>query len=367
MTTTPRLHPSSLQLSRWLDGALDDVLAARVAKHVSACAVCKAATAQAGGVVDPPNADAVDQLVTGAPAIATQAVSALAQPRGATAHAGELWRLEWDGRVCLALVLDDAEEGLTADVLVVPVTTEVKDADQYTLVADAARSPIGVPLAVWVALRTTVPALTLDRALGQTDLAKFAEEMHGYFLRDRRYEPEAEGMAAGLAIVSRADERWPERERIAEVISYLTDARERIYESAGRGTIGDLVSDRDKRAADVGRALDLGARDTFDLLSGNIEPNDEQASVLARLLDVNAEDIAGYTYAPDADLRLAWALPDVRQEVERVSRRTGRSVQQIRDAGSESVYAMAARETGTDATGVNAWKVLILGWLDTQA
>ncbi len=367
MTATPSLHPSSLQLSRWLDGGLDEGAAAAVTKHVATCALCQTVTAQSGDAVEAARPDAAKQLVTAGPRIGAKVLSALAQPRGATAHAGELWRLEWDGRVCLALVLDDAEEGFSADVLVAPATTEVEAADQYTLVADEARSPIGVPLAVWVALRTSVPAFTLDRALGQSDLAKYADEMHGYFLEDRRYEPEADGLGAGLAIVSRADERWAERERVAAVISYLSDARERIDEAADRGTIGDLVSDRDKSAADVARALNIDAHDTFELLSGNVEPDDQQASVLARLLDVSAEDIAGYTHAPDPDLRKAWALPEVREEVERVSLRTGRSVQQIRNAGSESVYAMAARETGTDATGVNAWKALIIAWLNDQA
>ena len=366
MTDAPSLHPSSLQLSRWLDGALEEDAAARVARHVTGCAVCAALTAQPADTVAVLPADSVEQLAAAAPAIASEIVSALEQARGATARAGEIWRLEWDGRMCLALVLRDAEDGLTADVLVAPVTMEVEAADQYTLVADETRSPIGVPLAVWVALRTTVPNLTLDRPFGQTDLVKYAEEMHGYFLEDRRYEPDVQGLTTGLAIVSRADERWSERERVAEVINHLSDAGERILEESERGTIGDLVRERGKSAAEVGRALNVDAPATFELLSGHVEPDSRQVPRLAELLEVAAEDIAGYGRAPDSDLRLAWALPDVRDEVERVCRTTGRSVQELRDDGSQSVYSMAARETGTDATGVNGWRALILGWLDSQ-
>ena len=367
MTVSPSLHPSTLQLSRWIDGVLDDTSAAAIHEHVATCLLCQAATARAGDAVEAATPQAVEQLTSAAPAVSDQALSALAQPRGAAALAGELWRLEWEGRVCLALILRDVEEDFSGDVLVAPVTTEVEAADQYTLVADEARSPIGIPLAVWVALRTTVPAFTLDRGLGQSDLLKHADEMHGYFLEDRRYEPEADGLGAGLAIVSRADERWVERERVAAVISYISGARERIEGAAARGTIGDLINERNKSATEVAQALNISAHETFELVSGNVAPGAEQAAALARLLDVSAKDIAGYSHAADPVLRTAWALPEVRDEVESFALRSGRSVQEIRSAGSESVYAMAARETGTDATGINVWKGRILAWLNDQA
>lgn len=367
MTATPSLHPSTLQLSRWIDSALDDETAAPIAKHVAACLLCQTATAHSGAAAEAAPPQALEQLVSVAPGLGDGVLSALAQQRGAVPRAGELWRLEWDGWVCLALVLDDAEEGLDTEVLVAPVTTEVEAADQYALVTDEARSPIGIPLAVWVALRTTVPAFTLDRALGQSDLAKYAEEMHGYFLEDRRYEPEPDGLSAGLAIVSRADERWSERERAATVVSYLSEARDRLDDAAERGTLGDLITARGKGAADVAQALNIGAHETFELVSGNVAPAAEQASVLAQLLEVSAEEVADYTPAADPDLRKAWAMPEVRDQVELLSVQTGRSVQEIRDAGSKSVYAMAARETGTEAAGITAWKGRIIAWLNDQA
>ena len=367
MTVSPSPHPSALELSQWLDGALDRSDSAAIEAHYRSCVVCQAVVADARSSLHPVRRDAVQAPMTDAPLIPDAVRRAMGQPRGGRPRTGQLWRLEWDGWVTLALVLDIQGEGMDATLLVAPVTTEIEAADQYTLVVAPERSPLELPLAVWVALRTHVPLFTLDRMLGQTDVTKYADELHGYFLEDRRYIPDAEGLSVGLAVVSRADARWAKRDEVAEVIGHLSDAGEQLDENSSRGPLGELVRIHGVGAAEVGHALGLIAGASYQLLSGHVPPSEQQASLLALLLDVQPRDILRHQQAAERDLRLAWAEPDVRDEIDRVTAATGRSVRELRDSGTQHVFALAARETGTEATGINAWKALILDWLNAQA
>lgn len=76
---------------------------------------------------------------------------------------GQVWRLERCGVACWAVVVGVDDDG----VAVVPVGRALRMADAATVLVPADASPLGQPLAAWVALEARVPLTVFDRPLGE--------------------------------------------------------------------------------------------------------------------------------------------------------------------------------------------------------
>jgi hypothetical protein len=365
MTVSPDPHPTAVQLARWLDGRLDTQAAADVRAHHAACGLCQAFTDAAGDPPPSPDERGVASLAGQSPSLPEQIVTATSAGRGGDPTSGQLWRLEWEGWACLAIVVDVLGTRLRDPIITVPVTTDPDYADQYTLCVAEDRSPLGLPLAAWVALRTRVPRFVFDLGFGDTDLVKDIDTLYHQFLDDRAHQPDAPGLWVGHAIVSPADPRWEYRETVAAAIAYLADAADRL--EAAPGPIGDVVAAKEVHSRQVAKALELDAAETHALLSGAVDVTAEHVRVLADLLGVPEEEIAAHGSHVDPDLRLAWATPESRDRAAKVAAASGQAVEVLREMGTRTVTAQAARQTGTDAVGLGAWEQLVHDWLDTQA
>jgi len=80
-------------------------------------------------------------------------------------RAGQMWRATWDGVTVTGIVLD--ADVADATVELAPFTVDVDYADAYTGIVPAVYNPVGVDLAVFSGLTAPLPAMTLDRCLGQ--------------------------------------------------------------------------------------------------------------------------------------------------------------------------------------------------------
>jgi len=84
---------------------------------------------------------------------------------------GQLWRLTWRSCHMLVAVIGVADW----QVLSAPVTTDVKLADELTLLVGADRSPLATELAIWVRSRAAIPLFVFDRPIGTLPLIGSAQ------------------------------------------------------------------------------------------------------------------------------------------------------------------------------------------------
>jgi hypothetical protein len=153
----------------------------------------------------------------GAPALpepARLAVSAADRPR-AGPRPGELWRAldPRGGAAMLVWVRAVSRQGTS----VIAVSFDVELADEYALVVDEEGSPLGVPLAVHVALETVIDKGRLLDRLGSLDIASAVESVRSAVSAGELVA----GAAVGARPVSPLDERVEYRQVLADRMAEL--------------------------------------------------------------------------------------------------------------------------------------------------
>lgn len=208
-------HPLAAELAAYVDGVLTDEAATMVGEHLGACPTCRVAVARDPGSlgIETPavRGDAVGTL----PAVAGWLASAAEKAARPEPAVGQLWRVASEVDAMLAVVVRVVGER----VLVAPAVLEFEMADEFTLVASAARSPIGETLGLWVRLTTLVDRETLEFWVADLPVAAELERAYECFTHD---EPLTSAMAPGLPIVDRVDARWLFREELRRVASALS-------------------------------------------------------------------------------------------------------------------------------------------------
>jgi DNA repair exonuclease SbcCD ATPase subunit len=175
---TESAHLSDVELVEFADDALAQPERAATSSHLSECPWCRL---RLNGVADGPDLDPPADFRLDAPATVPAALSEAFRPERPEAESGQLWRLARDGVASLAFVIDIDE----AYAVVVPVTFDTEMADTYTLIVSGDDSPLGLPLALFVSERTTVPVDALAQMVGQLDMVDVARGVHTAFRDDR--------------------------------------------------------------------------------------------------------------------------------------------------------------------------------------
>lgn len=152
MSPASNPHPLDTDLLDLVDGALDEATALVVEAHLTRCVLCRIKRQR---LTDAPPVVLTDLPDVHVPAfgVIETADSPLTAPQP-----GELWLTEGEvGAMVLIRKVLDGDLGL----VVVPVTFDIEVADSGTLVLDANASPLGVPLAIYDRMLSSLPARTL--------------------------------------------------------------------------------------------------------------------------------------------------------------------------------------------------------------
>lgn len=295
---------------------------------------------------------------------------------------GQVWRLEWDGRVELAALV-----AVTADnVTVVPVGDDPEFADPATVVLDAGDSPLGYSLGLWVALEQVLPRVVLDLPLGAlpawaTDLvAGVRRSIRGSspLPVDRRLgAPLPRGAGFEHPVLAYRHEVQQRLTALAEVWS-LFDAPEpapprRVAAAAeappfyrleraggqqpgaaaGAGALWRILTERGlaDRAAEV---LSLSRQERVSASRGRLPLTPEEVSKVASLLGAPTEEVAAMVTQVDPRLLVVLHEPRRRAQVARKAVELGVSGTEARRKVVREVVGAPRRERAGGETDWNA-------------
>jgi hypothetical protein len=147
------------------------------AKHLADCAWCRQrlAVTQAGLSSDEDSGDDFEKALQSGQwlddfteishglVLPDQVREVMAGPTAAgDVEPGQLWRVTWKDRHLMVAVIevDDWQ------VLSAPVTTDIRLADEFTLLVPETDSPLATDLAIWIRASSAFPLFVFDRQLG---------------------------------------------------------------------------------------------------------------------------------------------------------------------------------------------------------
>lgn len=195
-------HPLDTDLLDMVDGSLDERTTRAVEEHLAACVLCRIKRQR---LTDAPPANLTDLLHVRLPDFAV--IETIDSPPTDPAP-GELWLTEGDsGAMVLVRKVLDGDLGL----VVVPVIFDVEAADKGTLVLDAGSSPLGVPIAIYDRMLSSLPTRTLRSRvvpIRQVDLLNVVEG-----------EP---GVTRGSQLTGPGDVRHEVRQYVADRLTMLS-------------------------------------------------------------------------------------------------------------------------------------------------
>ena len=166
-------HPLDTDLLDLVDGTLDERASRAVEEHLKACLLCRIKRQR---LSDAPPIDFTDILDVRFPGFSP--VETIESPSAAPAP-GELWLTEGEAAV-IVLIRKVLDAGLGT--VAVPVMFDVEVADNGTLVLDAERSPLGVPIAIYDRMLSSLPTRTLRSRvvpIREVDLLNLVAGEHG--------------------------------------------------------------------------------------------------------------------------------------------------------------------------------------------
>ncbi len=280
------VHPSDLELAAYADGLLGAVEASDVSAHLDACATCRVRLGSDRGVA----AGSLGQV--GAPKIEVGLPdglrSALSNPARPAAEANQLWLARLETQMSAVLIVDAFEDYA----VVVPVTFDTEMADEYTLVIDAAESPLDVPLAVWVGLRTVAATTGLEQLLADAaplQLAERTRSVYGYYIDGVPADDEG----VGMPVLELIDPRSEYREQLKRAFALLppaaasdeTQVARQEASSAAEASLEWTDGDVAERVALVIKEFDNQIHQVQDMWGQLIEPSISPLRS-ARLIDV---------------------------------------------------------------------------------
>jgi hypothetical protein len=195
-------HPLDTDLMDLVEGTLSPDAARSVEAHLAGCVLCRIKRQRLTNEAPIDFIDVHDVEIPSFGRIATVDVSP------ATALPGELWLTEGDEAVMVLVrkVLDPL-----LGLVVVPVTFDTEVADSGTVVLDATASPLGVPLAIYDAMVSSLPLYVLRNRVvpvRDVDLLNLAVG-----------EP---GVSRGSALEGPGDPRHEVRQYIADRLTALS-------------------------------------------------------------------------------------------------------------------------------------------------
>lgn len=301
-------------------------------KHLADCALCRSRRArfENGG------AEALHHLLADLDAtpVSEDAVKATSQwhiptrlvqlldsaPEDFPAVApGQLWRLSWGGEQALvAIVRRDRW-----NVRVMPVTTDVVFADEYTVVLDEDDTCLGNTSAVFGRAATTVPTLTLAQFLGDvtvngTPARDVLEPLDGACIRGRRLELDVPtGTRLGEPDWETHELLDALQEQMQWFAAAVSDVPE-LNDDDDADSSADVVeiqhalasAAREIDLSDLAERTGVGMGRLVDLLGGRSRPSPEEVSSLSAALGRKVS--SGVSPADLAELVVAVSEPALR-------------------------------------------------------
>lgn len=198
-------HPTDRNLAAFIDGRLAGEAADLIRSHVSDCARCqlRVGAANEGAALD-----------THLPAADVLKVNHVEESAVEAPAPGDVWRLAWDTTPVLAVIWS-----VDVDRISVMPIVESADADEWTALLSAERTGGLGPLAISVALETTVPWSVLDARITGVDDSDGIASLRSAF---RSGTPTS--TRRGEAVRSALDDRLVGLEQIAETFNELANA-----------------------------------------------------------------------------------------------------------------------------------------------
>lgn len=337
-------HPDELSLCEYADGLLEGAERRVVEGHLTACDRCARIVGdlrdQEQPTTSPPS---FLSPRFGTAAVPRVLMEAMTDRRVTTPSPGQLWRLEWQGRAALAVVLDESQN---ARAQVAPVATDPHLAGSRAIGVDTRNSPVGFAIALCSHITAEVPGFVLDCVLGDLQWA----------VQRSSAEPTVGGLPP-------SDPVRDYRAALAEVLAHFSAADWTPAPAHDEATLGELAERRGLAVDDIADALSIRVRDALALLRGQRDLEPAQAPVLAELLDIDEEDLPSGPPLP-AQLVEELSRAERRPAVRARARRTGASeVDTYRRVARQAAIAPATRRHRTAGSKEHWRRVLdaILG------
>ena len=286
-------HPTESALLSFARGQFKSPGAAGVAAHLDSCLACTvwetrlrhARVAEADGSV-------TARLAAAAQAIPEDLRHALAVPPGAgVPAAGHIWRVGTD-EAMLVWVRRLSGESAT----VIPVSLDIEQADEYTLIVPAGESPLGLDLALMTAVEGYVD---LSAFLQQVAALPVGDQITQLLLARSDGRPPPPGLLTGSPASRDDDQRLAYRQLVAGLLAGL---------SAGALRDADLPGSRDG-GVDVDRLADALNVLTWhrpgveiSLLDGHMAVGPAHELLIAALVrDLDAAILVAVLTGPEPD------------------------------------------------------------------
>lgn len=249
---------------------------------------------------------------------------------------GQIWRARWQDRNQLILLRTVNDDAVAA-----PVALDVALADDSAAILNAEDTTLRLPMVQWPALARPVPIRILDRWVG---------ELTSVGASVLNPTPGEAALPGGRPVVSPVDPRAEYRAMLEDTMTELAEA---TWVPAGTGVLGQLLRTADLGPAELTKALHVQPQQALALLRGQRPVTVEQAAILASLTRSPAEALIEANPPLPEDLVSRLDRPAARALIRRLAdQRHVPEIQAWQDAGYE-IFALAARQTGTDKT--TAW------------
>lgn len=256
---------------------------------------------------------------------------------------GQIWRARWEGISVAVLVVGAlSEENRELCVPVVPITIEPHGENEQSLVIDSFANMFGIEVALWLGLKKEIPLRTLDICFGEmpNQITAYCELVS----RDESAEVPY-GARIGRPITSVFADDAEIEATLEDELAELAQAKGLVVEDSGptRLHLREQIAHID--LDDVMAELNITQAVAMQVLRGHARLTVGQIQILARLANMNPEDVSQLFQGLPGAVILAVEHPRWRRELDRLAAHSGRKVYEVREEAAHEILAMAARQT----------------------
>lgn len=261
---------------------------------------------------------------------------------------GQVWRARWEATSVPVLIIDTlSDDNNELCVSVVPMTIEPHGENDQALVVDSEANIFGVAATLWIGLNRKIPLRTFDVCFGDmpdriTTYCDFAsrgemvEPPHG--TRVGRRDPSV--FADDAEIEATLEDELAELERVQGlVIEDSEKARQLLLKQLTQVDLESAMAE-----------LNMNQAAAMEVLRGHAHLTADQTNILARLANLNPDDISRIFKRLPSAVILAVEHPRWRQQLDHIATRAQRGINEVREEAAHEILEMAARQTSSSRT-----------------
>lgn len=312
-------HPTDLELSRFLDGALELPARMEIEEHLRWCVICRTLLEDA----EPMSCVAQSEPSSfEVPATLFNAIWEMPSDP----QIGDIWRVRWNADSEFVLVLRVEGRWVTS----APVVVDPLDEDSRCVRLDADESPIGLETVVWIGLCEEIPMGVFEARFGA-----ISNEAIG---RISNAEKRSSIVPAPRTIELRI--------RLAGIMERLGRVRwNPATLRQDRPDVRAFASEKNVAPSAIAKALQISPAEVTDIFRAHRLLTAEEIEKLSLLLDVATEDLEPLVGLPEG-LVCSLERPRYRSAIVRQARAAGSSETEIRIEVAKHVMPMRARSRG---------------------